>query len=154
MNGVDQLWLHPVLVGRDRWHEIQTPGGPAAALPPPAALAGVDPVIGDVPALGEHNRKILRELGYSTQRSRANCRGCHDGIVTSPTISASEESPVDARHQHVDEFVVVDRLGQIESRLRHSSDQRRRISAETTGSNGYRSGPRISILAAPISICT
>lgn len=69
MNSVDQLWLHPVLVGRDRWHEIQTPGGPAAALPPPAALAGVDPVIGDVPALGEHNRKILRELGYSTQET-------------------------------------------------------------------------------------
>jgi itaconate CoA-transferase len=67
MNGVDQLWLHPVLVGRDRWQEIQTPGGPAAALQPPAALAGVDPVIGDVPALGEHNRKILRELGYSAQ---------------------------------------------------------------------------------------
>ena len=67
MNGVDQLWLHPVLVGRDRWHEIQTPGGSAAALPPPAALGGVDPLIGDVPALGEHNRKILRELGYSAQ---------------------------------------------------------------------------------------
>jgi len=67
MNGVDQLWLHPVLVGRDRWHEIQTPGGPAAALPPPAGLAGVDPVIGDVPALGEHSRKILRELGYSAE---------------------------------------------------------------------------------------
>jgi itaconate CoA-transferase len=65
MNDVDQLWLHPVIVGRDRWHEIQTPGGPAAALSPPAALAGVDPMIGDVPALGEHNRKILRELGYS-----------------------------------------------------------------------------------------
>ena len=65
MNGVDQLWLHPVLVGRDRWHEIQTPGGPAAALVPPAGLAGVDPVIGDVPALGEHNRKILRQLGYT-----------------------------------------------------------------------------------------
>jgi crotonobetainyl-CoA:carnitine CoA-transferase CaiB-like acyl-CoA transferase len=67
MNGVDQLWRHPVLVGRDRWREIQTPGGPAAALPPPAALAGVDPVVGDVPALGEHNRKILRELGYSAE---------------------------------------------------------------------------------------
>jgi itaconate CoA-transferase len=67
MNGVDQLWLHPVLVDRDRWQEIQTPGGPAAALPPPAALAGVDPVIGDVPALGEHTRKILRELGYSAE---------------------------------------------------------------------------------------
>jgi itaconate CoA-transferase len=67
MNDVGQLWLHPVLVGRDRWNEIQTPGGPAAALAPPAALAGVDPVIGDVPALGEHSRKILRELGYSAQ---------------------------------------------------------------------------------------
>jgi crotonobetainyl-CoA:carnitine CoA-transferase CaiB-like acyl-CoA transferase len=67
MNGVDQLWLHPVLVGRDRWHEIHTPGGPAAALPPPASLAGIDPLIGDVPALGEHSRKILRELGYSVQ---------------------------------------------------------------------------------------
>lgn len=67
MNGVDQLWLHPVLVGRNRWHEIQTPGGPAAALPPPVGLTGVDPMIGDVPALGEHNREILSELGYSTQ---------------------------------------------------------------------------------------
>jgi itaconate CoA-transferase len=67
MNDVGQLWLHPVLVGRDRWNEIQTPGGPAAALAPPAALAGVDPVIGDVPALGEHSRKILREVGYSAQ---------------------------------------------------------------------------------------
>jgi crotonobetainyl-CoA:carnitine CoA-transferase CaiB-like acyl-CoA transferase len=65
MNGVDQLRLHPVLVGRDRWQDIQTPGGPAAALLPPVGLTGVDPVIGDVPALGEHNRKILRELGYS-----------------------------------------------------------------------------------------
>jgi len=67
MNDVDQLWLHPVLVGRDRWQEIQTPGGPAAALPPPAAMAGVDPLMGDVPALGEHSRKILGELGYSTK---------------------------------------------------------------------------------------
>jgi itaconate CoA-transferase len=67
MNDVGQLWLHPVIVGRDRWHEIQTPGGPAAALPPPAALAGVDPLIGDVPALGEHNRKILGELGYAME---------------------------------------------------------------------------------------
>jgi crotonobetainyl-CoA:carnitine CoA-transferase CaiB-like acyl-CoA transferase len=65
MNDVGQLWQHPVLSGRDRWHEIQTPGGPAAALSPPACLSGVDPVLGDVPALGEHSRKILRELGYS-----------------------------------------------------------------------------------------
>jgi crotonobetainyl-CoA:carnitine CoA-transferase CaiB-like acyl-CoA transferase len=65
MNDVEQLWRHPVLVGRDRWREIQTPGGPAGALPPPAALAGVDPVLGDVPAVGAHSRNILGELGYS-----------------------------------------------------------------------------------------
>jgi itaconate CoA-transferase len=66
MNSVEQLWQHPVLSGRDRWHEVQTPGGPAAALPAPAGLAGVDPVFGEVPALGAHSRKILTELRYST----------------------------------------------------------------------------------------
>jgi itaconate CoA-transferase len=65
MNSVEQLWHHPVLAGRDRWHEVQTPGGPAAALPAPAGLAGVDPLFGDVPALGAHSRKILTELAYS-----------------------------------------------------------------------------------------
>jgi crotonobetainyl-CoA:carnitine CoA-transferase CaiB-like acyl-CoA transferase len=68
MNGVEQLWQHPVLSGRDRWREIQTPGGSVPALPPPAALGGVDPAMGDVPALGANSRKILGELGYSPQR--------------------------------------------------------------------------------------
>jgi itaconate CoA-transferase len=65
MNDVEQLWHHPVLSGRERWHEVQTPGGPAGALPPPASLQGVDPVMGDVPALGAHSRSILSELGYA-----------------------------------------------------------------------------------------
>jgi crotonobetainyl-CoA:carnitine CoA-transferase CaiB-like acyl-CoA transferase len=67
MNDVEQLWQHPVLSGRERWHEIHTPGGPAGAVAPPVGLAGVQPVIGDVPALGEHSRKILADLGYSAQ---------------------------------------------------------------------------------------
>lgn len=66
VNDVEQLWHHPVLAGRDRWRTIQTPGGPASALPPPAALSGLDPVMGDVPVLGAHSRKILSELGYSS----------------------------------------------------------------------------------------
>jgi itaconate CoA-transferase len=66
MNSVEQLWQHPALSGRDRWHEVQTPGGAAAALPAPAGLAGVDPIFGDVPALGAHSRRILTGLGYST----------------------------------------------------------------------------------------
>lgn len=65
MNDVEQLSRHPVLSGRDRWREIQTPGGPAVALPPPVNLAGSTPVMGDIPALGAHSRKILGELGYT-----------------------------------------------------------------------------------------
>jgi itaconate CoA-transferase len=67
INDVKQLWRHPVLSGRDRWREVQTPGGPVHALSPPAGLAGVDPVMGDVPSLGAHSRKILGQLGYSSQ---------------------------------------------------------------------------------------
>jgi len=65
MNDVQHLSEHPVLTGRDRWRGIQTPGGPVDALPPPAALAGIEPTLGDVPALGAHSRNILYELGYS-----------------------------------------------------------------------------------------
>ena len=65
MNDMAQLWEHPVLSGRGRWREIQTPGGPAGALPPPAVLAGIDAAMGDVPALGSHSREILSDLGFS-----------------------------------------------------------------------------------------
>jgi itaconate CoA-transferase len=34
-----------------------------AALRPPADLAGIEPVMGAVPAAGEHTGAILRELG-------------------------------------------------------------------------------------------
>jgi crotonobetainyl-CoA:carnitine CoA-transferase CaiB-like acyl-CoA transferase len=67
MNDVEQLWQHPVLSSRERWHEVQTPGGPAGAIAPPVDLAGIQPVMGDVPALGAHSRKILADLGYSAQ---------------------------------------------------------------------------------------
>ena len=44
---------------------MATPGGPIGALLPPANLSGVEPVMGDVPALGAHSRQILAELGYA-----------------------------------------------------------------------------------------
>jgi crotonobetainyl-CoA:carnitine CoA-transferase CaiB-like acyl-CoA transferase len=65
MNDIERLWQHPVITGRNRWQEIQTPGGPACALPPPGIIAGVEPQLGDVPALGAHSRTILTQLGYS-----------------------------------------------------------------------------------------
>jgi itaconate CoA-transferase len=63
INQVPDFLAHPVLAQRGRWHTIAVPGGEVAALRPPADLAGVEPVMGPVPALGEHTGAILRELG-------------------------------------------------------------------------------------------
>ncbi|MCV7057490.1 CaiB/BaiF CoA transferase family protein [Mycolicibacterium gilvum] len=79
MNDVEQLAHHPVLTGRDRWRTVRTPGGDADALAPPVALGGVEPSMGDVPALGAHSRTILRELGFSPEA----IDGLFDAGVTS-----------------------------------------------------------------------
>ncbi|MBF6988138.1 MULTISPECIES: CaiB/BaiF CoA transferase family protein [Cupriavidus] len=65
MNDIEGVWNHPQLQARQRWREVATPGGPIGALLPPANLSGVEPVMGDVPALGAHSRQILAELGYA-----------------------------------------------------------------------------------------
>jgi formyl-CoA transferase len=65
INQVSDFLAHPVLAQRHRWREVGVPGGTAAALLPPADLGGVDPVMGPVPAVGQHTSDILRELGRS-----------------------------------------------------------------------------------------
>lgn len=64
VNDVMQLWHHPVMRERNRWRDVQSPGGVIEALIPPASMAGVEPELGDVPPLGGHSAAILRELGY------------------------------------------------------------------------------------------
>jgi itaconate CoA-transferase len=54
---------HPQLAARDRWREVDTPGGPVRALPPPVTVPGREPLMGLVPALGQHNEAIRAELG-------------------------------------------------------------------------------------------
>lgn len=63
MNTMAQLWEHPVLSERDRWRDVQTPGGQIRALLPPATLRGIESRMDPVPALGEHTSAILAELG-------------------------------------------------------------------------------------------
>jgi itaconate CoA-transferase len=63
VNQVADFLDHPVLAQRDRWRPVAVPGGTVDALLPPADLAGVEPVMGPVPAVGEHTGDILRELG-------------------------------------------------------------------------------------------
>ena len=55
---------HPQLAARDRWREVGMPGGPVRALLPPVSMAGREPAMGAVPALGEHTAAIRAELGF------------------------------------------------------------------------------------------
>jgi itaconate CoA-transferase len=64
MNSVREVIDHPQLTARSRWTEIGSEAGPLRALPPPVAIEGVQPVMGAVPALGQHTSAILQELGF------------------------------------------------------------------------------------------
>ena len=64
MNTVGEFLDHPQLAARHRWRDVASPVGPLHALVPPINLAGTDPVMGPIPALGEHTDAILREVGY------------------------------------------------------------------------------------------
>ena len=54
-----------------RWREIDSPAGPLRALAPPVDAAGVEPVMGPIPALGEHTDAILGDLGFGADRIAA-----------------------------------------------------------------------------------
>ncbi|WP_431236260.1 CaiB/BaiF CoA transferase family protein (plasmid) [Mycolicibacterium psychrotolerans] len=58
---------HPQLAARRRWQPVDTPGGAIDALLPP--VTGWDPVLGAVPALGEHTAAIRDEFGLRGDQS-------------------------------------------------------------------------------------
>ncbi|HWW51284.1 MAG TPA: CaiB/BaiF CoA-transferase family protein [Verrucomicrobiae bacterium] len=64
MNDMQAVWDHRQLKARNRWVDIDTPAGKIPALLPPAVPDQYMPRMDPVPALGEHTRAILGELGY------------------------------------------------------------------------------------------
>ena len=64
VNTLDEVWEHPQLAARGRWHEVGTPAGPVPALAPPGPVTA-EPRMDPVPALGAHTRAILAELGLT-----------------------------------------------------------------------------------------
>jgi itaconate CoA-transferase len=56
------VWDHPQLKARKRWREIETEAGNIPALITPGMSADVEPRLDPVPAVGQHNEKILAEL--------------------------------------------------------------------------------------------
>ena len=59
VNGVADLGGHPAL----RRVGVDTPGGPASIIAPPAIRDGAMPQLGPVPAVGEHSEAIRRDFG-------------------------------------------------------------------------------------------
>ncbi|WP_033293614.1 CaiB/BaiF CoA transferase family protein [Amycolatopsis jejuensis] len=64
VNSLEEVWKHPQLAARGRWHQVQTPAGPIPALAPPG-LVDATPRMDPVPGLGEHTRSILAEVGLT-----------------------------------------------------------------------------------------
>ena len=65
MNDMAGLWAHPQLQARARWRTVGTPAGDISALLPPGRNASFDYRMDPVPAVGQHNDAILRQLGRS-----------------------------------------------------------------------------------------
>jgi crotonobetainyl-CoA:carnitine CoA-transferase CaiB-like acyl-CoA transferase len=71
MNTLGQFLEHPQLVERGRWTTVGSEVGELRMLRPPVIMDGVDPVMGDVPALGAQTEAILGELGYDDRQVSA-----------------------------------------------------------------------------------
>ncbi|MEQ8956272.1 MAG: CaiB/BaiF CoA-transferase family protein [Gammaproteobacteria bacterium] len=65
VNDMSAVWNHRQLKALQRQVEVPTPGGPVPAFRPPGNNSSFEPVLGAVPALGEHTYAILDELGFS-----------------------------------------------------------------------------------------
>ena len=63
MNTVEGFLEHPQLHARDRIHEVGSPNGPLMSFLPAITIPGMTPVMGDIPAVGEHTEAILAEFG-------------------------------------------------------------------------------------------
>jgi crotonobetainyl-CoA:carnitine CoA-transferase CaiB-like acyl-CoA transferase len=63
VNDLDHVLRHPQLEARGRWFDIPSPVGQLRAFHHPMNIVGLERPAGAVPALGEHTREVLAELG-------------------------------------------------------------------------------------------
>ncbi|MCU0868237.1 MAG: CoA transferase [Burkholderiales bacterium] len=78
LNTMDEFFAHPQLAARDRWRIVATPGGEVQALIPAVTMRDVDARMDPVPAVGQHTRAILDELGFDAAFAD---RLAHDGAI-------------------------------------------------------------------------
>lgn len=63
MNTVESFLRHPQLHQRNRIGQVDSPNGPLMSFLPAITIPGVSPVMGKIPAVGEHNESIMDEFG-------------------------------------------------------------------------------------------
>ncbi len=67
VNEMKDVWQHPQLKARNRWTQVGSPVGDLPALIPPATNNQFEARMDPIPAIGQHTRAILKELGVSDQ---------------------------------------------------------------------------------------
>ncbi len=67
LNTVQEFVEHPQLKVRKRWVTVGSPVGSLPALLPPVTIEGVEQVMNEVPAVGQHSDAILAELGFGSK---------------------------------------------------------------------------------------
>jgi itaconate CoA-transferase len=67
MNTVQEFSEHPQLDARNRWGTVESPVGTLKAILPPVIMENVEPVMNEIPALGQQTDAILSELGFDSQ---------------------------------------------------------------------------------------
>ena len=67
MNQLSELWAHPQLAARKHWAAVNSPVGNIPNLMPVGKTDGYAPRLDPIPAVGQHTRGILGELGFSDQ---------------------------------------------------------------------------------------
>lgn len=67
VNDMQAVWDHPQLKALGRFVDTETPQGTIKSLQPPGNNSSFEPSLGAVPAVGEHTRAILEELGFDSE---------------------------------------------------------------------------------------
>lgn len=67
MNSVEAFLQHEQLHSRSRVRTVESPCGPLMSFLPALTIPGLSPRMDPVPAVGEHNRSILGELGLTKE---------------------------------------------------------------------------------------
>jgi crotonobetainyl-CoA:carnitine CoA-transferase CaiB-like acyl-CoA transferase len=77
----EEFTRHPQLRARERFQTVRTPGGDFDALLPPVETVGQDPLMGPVPALGEHNEAVRAEFVTASPTRREIAPGRNGGTA-------------------------------------------------------------------------